>query len=158
MGAMVELINEGKIRYVGLSEVDAETIERAYKVLGSSLIAVQTEYSIMNRAQAEAVLPICKKLGIAFVAWGPLARGLLSGKIKNADLFKKSEEYDFRSDLPQFQPETLQENLCFVRAIEKLAKKKNCSAAQLSLAWLLAQENVIPIPGTKKLGYLGRKP
>ena len=155
MGAMVELLNEGKIRYVGLSEVDAETIERAHQVLGSSLIAVQTEYSIVNRAQAEAVLPTCKKLGIAFVAWSPLARGLLCGKIKNADIFKKSEEYDCRKDLPQFQAEALEGNLCLVEAIEKLGQKKNCTAAQLSLAWLLAQDDeIIPIPGTKKLEYL----
>ncbi|MES2199796.1 MAG: aldo/keto reductase [Chlamydiota bacterium] len=154
MRAMAELIKEGKIRYVGLSEVDAETIERAHKVLGNSLIAIQTEYSIVNRAQAEAVLPTCKKLGIAFVAWSPLGRGLLSGKIKDADIFKTSKDYDFRRDLPQFQDQNLQHNLRLIEAIENLAQKKGCSAAQLSLAWLLAQDKIIPIPGTKKLEYL----
>lgn len=155
MEAMLELINEGKIRYVGLSEVDAETIERAHQVLGDALVAIQTEYSIVNRAQAEAVLPICKKLGIAFVAWSPLARGLLSGKIRDAKVFKESKAYDFRSVLPQFQDEALQENLRLVEAIETIAKKKNCTPAQLSLAWLLAQDDqIIPIPGTKKLEYL----
>jgi aryl-alcohol dehydrogenase-like predicted oxidoreductase len=154
MRTMQELINEGKIRYVGLSEVGADIIERAYKILGNRLVAVQTEYSIVNHAQAEAVLSTCKKLEIAFIAWSPLARGMLSGKLRDDKVFTESQAYDFRSILPQFQGEAFRENLHFVDAIAAIAEKKQCTSAQLALAWLLAQENVIPIPGTKKLEYL----
>ena len=101
------------------------------------------------------MLSTCKKLGIAFVAWSPLARGLLSGKFRDDQAFSESEAYDFRSVLPQFQGEALQTNLRLVEAVELLAKKKACTSAQLSLAWLLAQDdNIIPIPGTKRLQYL----
>jgi len=155
METMRELLTEGKIRYVGLSEVDAETIERAHNVLGDALVAVQTEYSIINRAPAEAILPTCKKLNIAFVAWSPLARGLLSGKIKDRKRIQENKESDFRNVLPQFQEGAFQHNLRLVEAIEAIAAKKNCTPSQLALAWLLAQdEHIIPIPGTKKVPYL----
>jgi aryl-alcohol dehydrogenase-like predicted oxidoreductase len=155
MGAMSELIQEGKIRYVGLSEVDREIIERAYHVLGDSLVAVQSEYSIVNRKAAEAALPTCRKLGISFVPFSPIARGLLSGKIKDTKVFSQSEAYDFRKDHPQFQPDTYKTNMHLVEAISNVAIRKNCTPAQLSLAWLLAQgDDIVPIPGTRRLHYL----
>jgi aryl-alcohol dehydrogenase-like predicted oxidoreductase len=155
MGAMLRLIEEGKIQYVGLSEADSETLSRAHRVLGDKLVALQTEYSIANRTVAEAVLPACQKLGVSFVAYSPLGRGLLSGVIKDPKTFKESSEFDFRSILPQFQQGVFQENLHLVQAIASIAKKKNCTPAQLSLAWLLAQgDDIIPIPGTKRLKYL----
>lgn len=155
MGAMLRLIKAGKILYVGLSEVDGETLERAHRVLGDKLIAIQTEYSLANHAVANTVLPTCRKLGIGFVAYSPLGRGLLSGFIKDPKIFKESAEFDFRSILPQFQTDVYQENLQLVEALAVIAKKKNCTPAQLSLAWLLAQgEDVIPIPGTKRESYL----
>jgi aryl-alcohol dehydrogenase-like predicted oxidoreductase len=155
MGAMLRLIKEGKIRNVGLSEVDSETLERAHRVLGDKLVALQTEYSMANHAVADAVLPTCRRLGVGFVAYCPLGRGLLSGVVKDPNVFKESAEFDFRSILPQFQPEVYQKNLHLVEAIAAIAQKKNCTPAQLSLAWLLAQgEDIIPIPGTKRESYL----
>jgi aryl-alcohol dehydrogenase-like predicted oxidoreductase len=152
---MANLIKEGKIRYVGLSEVDGDIIERAYQVLGDSLVAVQSEYSIVNRKAAEVALPTCRKLGISFVPFSPIARGLLSGKITDTKVFTQSEAYDFRKDHPQFQPDTYRTNMHLVEAISKIASKKSCTPAQLSLAWLLAQgEDIVPIPGTKRLNYL----
>jgi aryl-alcohol dehydrogenase-like predicted oxidoreductase len=155
MEAMLHLIEEGKILYVGLSEVGRDILERAHRVLGDKLVAVQTEYSIANRTVAEAVLPLCRKLGVGFVAYSPLGRGLLSGVIKDSRVFKESSEFDFRSVLPQFQSDSLKENLHLVEAITAIAQKNNCTPAQLSLAWLLAQgEDIIPIPGTKQMNYL----
>lgn len=155
MQAMLELINEGKILYVGLSEVDGEILERAYSVLGDKLVALQSEYSIVNRKAAEISLPVCRKLGIAFVPFSPIARGLLSGKIKDAQPFAASKAFDFRSIHPQFQPEALKANMSLIEAVCSIAKEKNCTPAQLSLAWLLAQgEDIIPIPGTKRIDYL----
>ncbi len=155
MHVMQELIQEGKILYVGLSEVDGETLERAYHILGDKLVAVQSEYSIINRAIADSILPVCRKIEVAFVAYSPVARGLLSGKIKDPKIFNENLEFDFRSILPQFQGTAFQDNLRLVEAVTALAKKKNCTPIQLSLAWLLAQgDDIIPIPGTKRLEYL----
>lgn len=155
MNTMQELIKEGKIRYVGLSEVSSEIIERAHRVLGDKLVAVQSEYSLINRREAEEVLPICRKLGISFVPFSPLARGLLSGKLRDPQSFIAAEEFDFRGMLPQFSSENLAHNLQFVDALAELAKTLHCSAAQLSLAWLLAQgDYIIPIPGTTNQTYL----
>jgi aryl-alcohol dehydrogenase-like predicted oxidoreductase len=155
MHTMKELINEGKIRFVGLSEVAAETIERAYKVLGNKLVAVQSEYSIVNHVQAEGVLPTCRKHGIAFVAFSPIARGLLSGKITDTKAINLEPAKDFRSILPQFQADKLKHNLQLVNELTKFAQNKKCTPAQLSLAWLLAKgEDIIPIPGTKNVNYL----
>lgn len=155
MQAMLKLIEEGKILHVGLSEVDGPTLERAHRLLGDKLVAVQTEYSILNRSVAEAILPTCRKLGVAFVAYSPIGRGLLSGKIKDSKIFSASSEFDFRSMLPQFQSEAFKDNLGLVEAITALSKMKNCTPAQLALAWLLAQgEDIIPIPGTKHAEYL----
>ncbi len=155
MGAMQSLIDEGKILYVGLSEVEGDILERAYRVLGDKLVAVQTEYSIANSIVAKAVLPVCRKLDIGFVAYSPLGRGLLSGAIRDPKVFQESSEFDFRSILPQFQSDTYQENFHLVEALIAIAQKKNCTPAQLALAWLLAQgEDIIPIPGTKRMKYL----
>ena len=154
MKAMLELIEEGKIDYVGLSEVSPETIQRACAVLGDKLIAVQSEYAIMNHETAEMVLPTCRQFKLAFVAFSPLTRGLLSGKITNRTAIADGES-DFRGRLPQFREDALPQNLRLVQAIDAFAKQKNCTAAQLSLAWLLAQgEDIIPIPGTKRSEYL----
>lgn len=155
MQAMLELVQEGKIDYVGLSEVSPEIIQRAHAILKDKLIAVQSEYSLMNHEAAELVLPTCRKLGIAFVAFSPLTRGLLSGKIKDRAGIVASGEDDFRGDLPQFREGALQQNLHLVEALQAFAKHKRCTAAQLAIAWVLAQgEDIIPIPGTKRLEYL----
>lgn len=155
MQAMIKLIDEGKIRYVGLSEVDGEILERAHLVLGDKLVALQSEYSIANRKSAETVLPTCRKLGISFIAYSPILRGLLSGKLNDPNTFTKSKTFDVRSIAPQFQPDVFEDNLRLVEALTAIAKRKHCSTAQLSLAWLLAQgEDIIPIPGTKRLEYL----
>jgi len=155
MQAMLALINAGKIRYVGLSEVDAPTIEHAYKILGDKLVAVQTEYSMMNYLAAETILPTCRKLGISFVPFSPIARGLLAGHITDPKVFKEHKEFDFRSILPQFQGECFEQNLRLIEAVKAIATKKHCTPAQLSLAWLLAQgEDIVPIPGTQKVNHL----
>lgn len=155
MKAMNELIAEGKISFVGLSEVSPEIIKRAHAVLGDKLVAVQSEYSMMNRNAAEMVLPTCRQLGLAFVAFSPLTRGLLSGKIRNRTAIDAAGESDFRRILPQFRDEALQNNLQLVEAMNEFAKKKKATVSQIALAWLLAQgEDIIPIPGTKKIDYL----
>lgn len=128
---------------------------KAHQILGDNLIALQTEYSIANAEFAEMVLPTSKKLDISFIPYGPLGRGLLSGNIKDAKAFKESTAVEYRAVLPQFQPDVLTNNLFLITAIETIARRKKCTVAQLSLAWLLAQgDDIIPIPGTKKLEYL----
>lgn len=155
IGALSDLVKEGKIRYIGLSEVDSETLEKSHQILGDSLVALQTEYSIANAQFAESMLPICRKLGVSFIPYSPLGRGLLSGKIRNADNFKDCNVVEYRSILPQFQPDVLPANLRLIQAIETIAARNKCTLTQLSLAWLLAQGNdIIPIPGTKRLEYL----
>ena len=155
MGAMKRLIDEGKVRYVGLSEVDGGVLERAHGVLGDKLVALQTEYSIANQKVAKAVLPVCRKLGIGFVAYSPIGRGLLAGTVRDPKAYQESGEFDFRTILPQFQTNVFEENLQLVDAITAIARKKNCTSAQLSLAWLLAQgDDIVPIPGTKQEKYL----
>lgn len=154
MQAMLKLIDEGKIRYVGLSEVGGDILEKAQKVLGDKLIALQSEYSLFNHSEAEAVLPTCRKLGIAFIAYSPISRGLLSGRIRNTNMFK-SEAFDLRTVAPQFQPDVFEHNMHLVDAVASIAKEAHCTPAQLSLAWLLAQgEDIIPIPGTRRIEYL----
>jgi aryl-alcohol dehydrogenase-like predicted oxidoreductase len=155
MGALLELVKEGKIKSVGLSEVDSETLEKSHQILGNHLVALQSEYSIINADSARNVLPTCRKLGISFIPYSPLGRGLFSGKIRDAEDFKHTTALEYRLILPQFQPEALAHNLSLVRAIEILAKRKDCTLAQLSLAWLLAQgDDIIPIPGTKRIEHL----
>lgn len=151
VGAMAELVREGKVRYLGLSEAGAPTIRRAASV--HSIAALQTEYSLWTRDIEVEILPACRELGIAFVPYSPLGRGFLTARIKTVtDL----SEADFRRiSNPRFQPENLNRNLKLISAIEALAAKKGCPPSQIALAWVLAQgRDVIPIPGTKRRQYL----
>lgn len=150
VGAMAELVKAGKVKYIGLSEANADTILRAHKV--HPISALQTEYSLWSRDPEETVIPICEQLGISFVAYSPLGRGFLTGKIKSAQDLAAD---DFRRGLPRFKEENLSTNLALVAAIDQLAREKNCTAAQLALSWAMAaSDKVVPIPGTKRLKYL----
>lgn len=150
VGAMAELVREGKVRYLGLSEAAPSTIRRAQTV--HPIAALQTEYSLWSRDPEDEILPTCRELGIGFVAYSPLGRGFLSGKIKRVE---DLEEGDFRRMSPRFQGENFQRNLDLVQRIEELAGKKGCTPSQLALAWLLAQWNeIVPIPGTRKQSHL----
>jgi len=150
MEAMSELHQAGKIRAVGLSEVDSKMIEKANIVF--PIAAVQSEYSIIVRKAAESVLPTCKKLGIAFMPYSPIGRGFLSGKIQSIQEF---ESDDFRRGLPYLQDENILYNLELVNTIGKIAKKTDRTSAQVSLAWLLAQDpHIIPISGTTKVKHI----
>jgi aryl-alcohol dehydrogenase-like predicted oxidoreductase len=150
VGAMGDLVKQGKIRGIGLSEVNAETLRKAHRV--HPITALQSEYSLWTRDPEEDVLQTCKDLGIAFVAYSPLGRGILTGQIKK---FEDFEANDYRRFSPRFQGDNFQKNIELVHKIEEMAKKKNCSAAQLALAWVLAQDdNIFPIPGTKHIKYL----
>jgi aryl-alcohol dehydrogenase-like predicted oxidoreductase len=150
VGAMAELVREGKVRFLGLSEASAETIRRAHAV--HPITALQSEYSLWTRDPEEEVLPVCRELGIGFVPYSPLGRGFLTGKIqKPEDL----PEDDYRKTTPRFQRENFQRNLDLVKRIEEIAREKRCTPAQLALAWVLAQgEEIVPIPGTKRRKYL----
>jgi len=151
VGAMAELVREGKVRYLGLSEAGAQTIRRAASV--HPLAALQTEYSLWTRDIEVEILPACRELGIAFVPYSPLGRGFLTAKIKDV---KDLAETDFRRKThPRFQPENLDKNVKLVDAIEALAAKKGFPPSQIALAWVLAQgSDVVPIPGTKRRQYL----
>jgi len=150
VGAMADLIKEGKVRFLGLSEAAAATIRRAVAV--HPITALQTEYSLWTRDVESEILPTCRELGIGFVAYSPLGRGLLTGAITNLDSL---EEGDFRRNHPRFQGENLERNLALVRRLEEIAAEKKCTPAQLALAWVLAQgKDVVPIPGTKRRKYL----
>jgi aryl-alcohol dehydrogenase-like predicted oxidoreductase len=150
VGALAQLVREGKIRHIGLSEVSPQTLRRAHKV--RPITALQTEYSLWTRDPEDEVLPTCRDLGIGFVAYSPLGRGFLTGQ------FKKLEDLpadDYRRFSPRFQGENFQKNLDLVRRIQELAKEKACAPAQLALAWVLAQgDDIVPIPGTKHRKYL----
>jgi aryl-alcohol dehydrogenase-like predicted oxidoreductase len=146
VGAMAELVQEGKVRTIGLSEAGPETIRRAHAV--HPIAAVQSEYSLWSRDVEDAVLPTLKELGIGLVAYSPLGRGFLTGAIKSID---DLEPNDYRRFSPRFQGENFQKNLDLVAVIERLAAEKGCTPAQLGLAWVLAQwEHIVPIPGTKR--------
>ncbi|SFD93696.1 Predicted oxidoreductase [Bacillus sp. OV194] len=150
VGAMSILAQEGKIRYLGLSEASPETIRRAHDV--HPISAVQTEYSLWSRDVEEQILPAIRELGIGFVPYSPLGRGFLTGQIKK---FEDLAEDDYRRFSPRFQGENFQKNLDLVEKIKEIALEKNCSTSQLAIAWLLAQGNdIVPIPGTKKTRYL----
>lgn len=150
VGAMKQLVDEGKIRFIGLSEADAETIKRAHKI--HPISALQTEYSLWSREPEKNVLPTCRELGIGFVPYSPIGRGFLTGKITNV---ANLDATDFRRNLPRFQGEHLDHNLKIVNILQELAKAKNCTAPQLALAWLIAQgPDIVPIPGTKRRKYL----
>jgi len=151
VGAMADLVKEGKIKGIGLSEVSAATLERIHTTV-YPITAVQSEYSLWSREPEEGVLQTCAALNIAFVAYSPLGRGFLTGQIKR---FNDFAEDDFRRTTSRFQGENFEKNLKLVTKIEELASKKNCTPSQLAIAWVLAQgENIFPIPGTKKIKYL----
>jgi aryl-alcohol dehydrogenase-like predicted oxidoreductase len=150
VGAMAELVRQGKVRYLGLSEAAPATIRRAHAV--HPITALQSEYSLWTRDPEEEVLPTVRALGIGFVPFSPLGRGFLTGAIKSPDRFA---ENDFRRKLPRFQQEAFQKNLALVAEIRTLASAKGCTPAQLALAWVLAQGNdIVPIPGTRRRKYL----
>lgn len=150
VGAMAELVQAGKVRYLGLSEAGAKTIRRAHAV--HPISALQTEYSLWSRDAEDEILPTTRELGIGFVAYSPLGRGFLTGQIrKPSDLAAD----DWRHTSPRFQGENFQKNLDLVTKIEELAEKRKVKASQLALAWVLAQgEDIVPIPGTKRRSYL----
>ena len=146
VGAMAELVQQGKVRYLGLSEAGPETLRRATAV--HQITALQTEYSLWSRDPEAEMLPTCRELGIGFVAYAPLGRGFLTGQIKTVD---DLAEDDFRRNDPRFQGENLQRNLDLVAEVEELAAGKGVTPAQLALAWVLAQgEDIVAIPGTKR--------
>ncbi|HXR83866.1 MAG TPA: aldo/keto reductase [Hanamia sp.] len=150
IGAMADLVKEGKIKGIGVSEVNAETLKKANETF--PLSALQSEYSLWSRDPEDEIIPLCKKLGIAFVAYSPLGRGFLTGQIKK---FDDLDEDDFRRTSPRFTGENFNKNLQLVKKIEAIAKEKNCTPSQLALAWVIAQEDFIfPIPGTKRVKYL----
>ena len=150
VGAMAELVNQGKVRYLGLSEAGAATIRRAHAVY--PIAALQTEYSLWTRDPEDEILQLTRELGIAFVAYSPLGRGFLTGQIKK---FEDLATDDYRRNSPRFQGENFQKNIDLVARVEAIASEKKCTPGQLALAWLLAQgKDIIPIPGTKRRKYL----
>ena len=145
VGAMAELVRQGKVRHLGLSEAAADTLRRAVKV--HPIAALQTEYSLWSRDLEDEILPACRELGIGLVAYSPLGRGFLSGKIRSLDDLDPS---DWRRHNPRFQGENLEKNLALADRIREIAGRKGCTPAQLALAWILAQgRDVVPIPGTR---------
>jgi aryl-alcohol dehydrogenase-like predicted oxidoreductase len=150
VGAMAQLVKEGQVRYLGLSEAAPATLRRAVKV--HPIAALETEYSLWSRDPEGETLATCRELGTGFVAYSPLGRGFLTGQIKK---FEDLAEDDYRRFSPRFQGENFQKNLKLVRRVEEMAKEKRCKPSQLALAWVLAQgEDVVPIPGTKRRKYL----
>lgn len=150
VGAMAELVRQGKVRYLGLSEAAPATIRRAHKVYPISVL--QTEYSLWSRDPEDRILPTIRELGIGFVAYSPLGRGFLTGRFRR---FEDLAPDDYRRRSPRFQGENFAKNLALVKEIEAIAGEKGCSASQLALAWLLAQgEHIVPIPGTTSLSRI----
>jgi aryl-alcohol dehydrogenase-like predicted oxidoreductase len=150
IGAMAELVREGKVRFLGLSEAGAEAIRRAHAI--HPITALQSEYSLWTRDPEDEVLPVCRELGIGFVPYSPLGRGFLTGKIQKPEDLPQD---DYRRSTPRFQGENFQRNLEIVKRVEEIAREKRCTPAQLALAWVLAQgEDIVPIPGTKRRKYL----
>ncbi|MCA5919876.1 aldo/keto reductase [Pectobacterium brasiliense] len=150
VGTLVELVQEGKIRYIGLSEASATTLERAHRV--HPITALQSEYSLWTRDMEAEILPTCERLGIGFVPYSPLGRGFLTGAIRSPDDLAAD---DFRRTNPRFSGENFGKNLQLVEKINQLAQEKQVTPSQLALAWVLAQgEHIVPIPGTKRRRYL----
>ena len=150
VGAMAQLVQQGKVRFLGLSEAAPATMRRAAKV--HPIAALQSEYSLWTRDPEPEILPACRELGIGFVAYSPLGRGFLTGKFSNTE---KLAANDYRRFAPRFQAENIKQNLTLVERIEKIAAEKGCTAAQLALAWVLAQgTDIVPIAGTKRRTYL----
>lgn len=151
VGAMADLVQEGKIRGIGLSEVSAETLINIHKNV-HPVTALQTEYSLWSREPEDGILETCKQNNIAFVAYSPLGRGFLTGQLKK---FEDFESNDYRRFSPRFQGENFNKNLQLVTKLTEMAAQKNCTPAQLALAWVLHQgEHIFPIPGTKRIKYL----
>lgn len=150
VGAMAELVREGKVRFIGLSEASAQTIRRAHATY--PITALQTEYSLWTRDPEGDILPTVRELGIGFVAYSPLGRGFLTGRFKK---YEDLPEDDYRRNHPRFQGENFERNLRLVEAVEQIAREKNVTPSQVGLAWLLAQgDDITPIPGTKRRTYL----
>lgn len=150
VGAMGKLVEEGKIRHIGLSEASAQTLRRAVKV--HPITALQTEYSLWTRDPEAEIIPTCRELGIGFVAYSPLGRGFLTGRFQR---FEDLPQDDYRRFSPRFQGENFQKNLDLVRRVEEIAAEKEYTPSQLALAWVLAQgDDIVPIPGTKHRKYL----
>jgi aryl-alcohol dehydrogenase-like predicted oxidoreductase len=150
IGALAELVREGKIRAIGLSEVTAEQLRRAHRV--HPVAAIQSEYSLWTREPELDVLPVCRELGVTFVAYSPLGRGFLTGAIANAQSLAVD---DFRLSSPRFQGDNLDRNLALIEQLRALCDAKNCTPGQIALAWILGREQaIIPIPGTKRIKYL----
>jgi aryl-alcohol dehydrogenase-like predicted oxidoreductase len=150
VGALAELVAEGKVRYIGLSEASPDTLRRANAV--HQITALQTEYSLWSREPEDEILPTCRELGIGFVAYSPLGRGFLTGAIQSID---DLDEDDYRRFSPRFQGENFQRNLDLATKIAELAADKAVTPAQLALAWVLSQgEDIVPIPGTKRRARL----
>ena len=150
VGAMAQLVAEGKVRFLGLSEASSSTIRRAHQEYPIS--ALQSEYSLWTRDPEDEVLPLCRELGIGFVAYSPLGRGFLTGRFRS---FEDLPEDDYRRNSPRFQGDNFQKNLDLVQRVEEIAGRKRCTSAQLALAWLLTEEGpIVPIPGTKQRRYL----
>lgn len=150
VGTMSQLVKQGKVKYLGLSEVNSETLRRAHAV--HPISAVQSEYSLWSREPEQEIFDVCKELGITFVAYSPLGRGFLTGAIKSrSDL----ETSDWRLTLPRFTDEAIRVNLKFVEAIDQIARSKKVSKAQVALAWVLSQnDKIVSIPGTRKVHRL----
>jgi aryl-alcohol dehydrogenase-like predicted oxidoreductase len=150
VGALAELVKEGKIRHIGLSEASVKTLRRAVKV--HPIAALQTEYSLWTRDPEHEILAACRELGVGFVAYSPLGRGFLTGQFKK---FEDLAADDYRRFSPRFQGENFQKNLDLVKKVEEIAREKKCQPSQLALAWVLAQgSDIVPIPGTKRRNYL----
>ena len=150
VGAMSDLVKQGKVKYIGLSEVNADTIRRAHKVHPVS--AIQSEYSLWSREPEQEVFDVCKELGITFVSYSPLGRGFLTGAYKSRDDF---EAGDFRLSNPRFTDEAIKENIKFVEVIDQLARDKSVTKAQIALSWILSQnDEITAIPGTRKIHRL----
>lgn len=150
VGAMAQLVKDGKVRYLGLSEASPRTLRRAVKV--HPIAALQTEYSLWTRDPEDEVLATCRDLGIGFVAYSPLGRGFLTGRFAR---FEDLPADDYRRFSPRFQGENFQKNLNLVHRVEQIAREKGCKPSQLALAWVLAQgDDIVPIPGTKQRKYL----
>ncbi len=150
VGAMGELVQEGKVLHLGLSEASPETIRRAHEV--HPITALQTEYSLWSRDPEDEILPTVRELGIGFVAYSPLGRGFLSGRFTSP---QDLPDDDFRRHHPRFQGENFRRNLELVERVREIAREKDCTPGQLALAWVLAQgDDIVPIPGTKRVSYL----
>lgn len=150
VGGMSDLVKEGKVKCIGLSEVNSETLRRAHKV--HPITALQTEYSLWSREPEDELFGVCKELGITFVAYSPLGRGFLTGAIKSRADFEKG---DFRLGNPRFTDEAIAENIKFVEVIEKIARRKKATKAQIALAWILSRnDEIVTIPGTRKIQRL----